>query len=203
MTAYDNSIPAANDDPSVSQGEIQQNFASIQLLVDKNHVDFGDANYGKHKYTSLVKQSAVPTGIVDECNLYSKVVSGATEQFFTPDATKNEYQITSSDSSRFARFATNDENDPNNFTGWTFLPGGLILNYGSKKLSGSSGSIVFAKPFSATPFSCTTGLERDDAPDNGAAGNVIVTGSLSTTGFNYATGSGGSKYLYFIAIGLA
>jgi len=48
--SYDPTKPAANDKPTNDQAPMQTNFASIQTLIDVDHVDFANGNYGMHKW---------------------------------------------------------------------------------------------------------------------------------------------------------
>jgi len=62
--AYDPTIPSTGGRPSAQYTDIQTNFASIQTLIDVNHVDFANTGYGKHtkvEYLQAVTPTA-PTG---------------------------------------------------------------------------------------------------------------------------------------------
>src|SRR5271157_555177 len=60
--AYLPNIPAANDQISTSQGQIQGNFTAIGNVFDQNHVDFNaDAGIaGQHSFIQLAAQAPTP-----------------------------------------------------------------------------------------------------------------------------------------------
>lgn len=51
--AYDPTIPSTGGRPSAQYTDIQTNFNSIQTLIDIDHVDFNDADYGKHSQVTI------------------------------------------------------------------------------------------------------------------------------------------------------
>ena len=60
--AYNNNIPLAADQLSVSQADLLNNFATISTYLNVNHVDFNGADQGKHKLLTLpVQTPAAPT----------------------------------------------------------------------------------------------------------------------------------------------
>ena len=61
MPGYNPNIPAANDLLSADQGPMQENFQSIQTLIDIDHVDFVQGQFGQHKQVNLsIDQAATP-----------------------------------------------------------------------------------------------------------------------------------------------
>lgn len=50
---YTNSIPAPGHWPGADQGPMQTNFASIQSLIDVDHVDFSSGQNGQHKQVTI------------------------------------------------------------------------------------------------------------------------------------------------------
>jgi hypothetical protein len=81
--AFNPAIPAANDQLSQSQTDIQGNFAAINTLVGINHIDFGATGAGKHLYLQMPEHAA-PATAIDEAGLYANVgvTSAVTELFF-------------------------------------------------------------------------------------------------------------------------
>ena len=59
--AYNPSIPAGSNNPSQDYKLIQINFASIQTLVDVDHVDFGNLKYGQHKQITVSSNNVSPS----------------------------------------------------------------------------------------------------------------------------------------------
>lgn len=68
---YQGNIPQATDQLSVSQADIQTNFASIQSLIDIDHVDFSSLDAGKHAKVSLPVQGGVPVFGAAEVGIFS------------------------------------------------------------------------------------------------------------------------------------
>lgn len=59
--AYNDTIPAANNNPSADQPLMLQNFQSIEGLIGTDHVTFSTNNGGQHlqvNYTNISTQSA-------------------------------------------------------------------------------------------------------------------------------------------------
>lgn len=106
-----------------------------------------------------------------------------------------------------ARFATNTNYQaaavgfPSASGGWTFLPGGLLLQYGSISAPGSgTGAVTFPIQFSAAPYSLTIGISR--ASGSSSSQNFYVD-TLTTSQFAYSTTSSGNNPVYWMAIGAA
>jgi len=120
--AYNPAIPAANDLLSQSQQDIQQNFAEIQTLIGINHINFGAVGQGKHLYLQLPEHAA-PTTAIDEAGFYSNVgaTSTITELFFRRENNGELIPMT--------------ERQTGGAPGWTFLPSGIVLQFGIANVS--------------------------------------------------------------------
>jgi len=135
MSVYNNNIPKPTDFLSDSQQQLLNNFAQLDVTMAVNHYNFSDNTIknGKHKFVELVAQS-LPTTLSGEGSLYSNT-AGQTQLFYTSDAGAQAYQMTRAIDASISLFATNT-NYPqvppvaDQFGGWTFLPGGLLLQYG-------------------------------------------------------------------------
>jgi len=89
-------IPQPNDDLSVSQGDLLNNFTDLNTQFAINHVAFDDAgaDKGKHKFITFVEQAADPESKGDEYLLYAKDDGGEPELYARPESNANAYQIT-------------------------------------------------------------------------------------------------------------
>lgn len=155
MTIYNNNIPQPSDLLTKSQGDILNNFKQLDTSFGKDHYTFSDAtaNNGKHKQAQIVAGGAIPVGLTaGENTIYSKSVTlpgpvTSSEMFVSPDASGDEYQLTVSSHSNIAEFATSTNypraGAPKVFGGWTFLPGGLLLQYGFTTAVGTGLTINF------------------------------------------------------------
>ena len=201
--SYLPNIPQASDNPSVSQGDLLGNFQSLNTAFNLNHVSLGSGgSAGKHNFAELVNQASVPTFMSSEGGLYTKAVEGVSQLFYSPDATANEYQLSRVISASFPLFGLNTNNYNSvgtKFTGgWTFLPGGMLLQYGTFD-NGSlsiptSGTVIFPVSFTATPYTIFLTLLGNNSTHTDSI-EVQKTG-VGNTSFLW-TYSGGSNFTGF------
>ena len=187
---------ASGDTLAASRDPIRNNFSLIQTSLELNHGAFGAADQGKHKFMQMPEQGSAPTTAANEVALYAKQdpnAPGEAAIFYRQEGSGNEYQITTSHKTNLAQFGLSNP-------GWTFLPGGLLMQYGTYTQASSSGgtAVVFPTPFAATPYAITLELNRDSGTD---ASTMIK--ALSATGFTGRSTASGSHTAYYIAIGKA
>lgn len=70
--AYDPTIPSTGGRPSAQYLDIRDNFASIQTLIDIDHVDFSSPNYGKHAQVTLANVTSPGAQSNPQSVIYSK-----------------------------------------------------------------------------------------------------------------------------------
>lgn len=178
--SYTPNVPVSGQSLGASRPIINTNFSVIQTGFDVNHQDFNDSNPGTHKKVDLLSQSANPnpaTGIVTH---YSKAVSGVTEWFFQRENSGSVIQMSS---------GTPTAASP----GITFLPGGILMQWGSSSTFGSS--ISFPTPFPNNLFSIhTTGLGL-------TAFSVDLTAASRTAFTAVASAVIVGQSFYWVAIG--
>lgn len=139
---YINNIPNGPDNPSDDQPNMKTNTNSISDIIDVDHIGFGQANGGYHRQNRIIARNTIPGGLFPGMGtFYVKVVDGEEQVFYTAGANGTEYQITRSIQGSFSAFSANP--------GWTFLPGGLLLQYGLS----AANPVVFPTAFTSTPFS--------------------------------------------------
>ena len=188
MPDYQPNIPNANDDLSVSQGDLLDNAEALNTLFGINHVAFApvSANAGKHNLASLVEQASDPESLAEEYLLYSKAdaVSGDTELFARPPSNADAYQITKNGSiyTGLVPFAAV------NFTNSGAIQGST-LNVtdptGVSKLSGNSRYLItFTTPNAdANYFWSVSGFDSSSNPllaqvTNGVYSSVVKPESI-------------------------
>ncbi len=144
MTLYNPNIPQASDNLSVSQGQIQNNFSQANSVMAVNHYPFDFATTsleGKHKFCSFVDQvSTDPSTATGEMALYNK----GDELFYRLQTSGTVVQLTGP--------------ALNAGSGYTTLPGGVLMQWGTGVVS-SGGVIItvtFPIAFSATPYSVSS-----------------------------------------------
>jgi hypothetical protein len=138
--AYLPNIPAAADQISTSQGQIQGNFQSIGTVFDQNHADFnaGAGTAGQHTFVQLQPQAPTPAfaGIP---GFWSSTAAG--NPIMAHNAAGNDFDITTLVNS----IVTGDYGQ-----GSLTLPCGLIMKFGKQQASGTGiDSINFTNAFSA------------------------------------------------------
>lgn len=216
---YTRDIPDGPDNPSDDQPPMKENTNSTDSIIKEDHYGFNDNNGGLHKQTRMPILAAQPLGLpADGGTLYVKdaettLGTNRGQLFFATDnvaAASNEFQITRAIPLYFSTFGTIAPYTvgpfpPATFTansGWTFLPGGLILQYGTySKIGalGGAGAITFPFNFSSAVFNVTLTLQRSASGTN--PHDVYLVGNPSTSGFIFASNSTGSDILYWTAIG--
>jgi hypothetical protein len=185
MSSYTSNIPQPTDNPSSSQDQILQNFQSISTTVAVNHVQFNDADQGKHKFLQMPEESSAPSTASNEGALYTKDTGSAPNLFWRNESNGTEQQMTNTIPVTVS---------PNRH--WNFSDG-LQIRLGIVTHTGTNTPVVFSSPFSSVEYTVML-------TPIGAAG--LVSGwnaqNLSTTGFTMASsGSGGGNSFYYMAYG--
>lgn len=178
---YTNNIPQSTDDPTASQPLILANFQAIATVVNKNHVDFNDSDEGKHKFLQMPEQSSAPTTAANEGGLYTKESNSITELYFRRESDGTEIQLTDGDPSTGA-------------SGYTFLPGGLLLQWGTGSGSTLGTSVSFSTSFS-------TVYQAVGSVITTTSNQAVSISSVSNSGFTAKTN--GNTTISYFAIGLA
>jgi hypothetical protein len=209
-------VPNSGQSLGQTRDAIRTNFSVLQTTIDQNHVDLNLANKGKHYVIQMPVTASIPVAplppgglVANEANIYAKTSSAASQIFFSPDASGNEYQITRAITASFALFAANAAyGAPPAGTlisgGWTFLPGGLLFQYGKFTGLGASntpanGTIPFPVAFTGVPFLIEMTVVKDGG--NGIA-NVSRSTPPTNTGFTYALDGSNYAGVYWTAIGI-
>jgi len=206
--SFDPQIPQPNDFLSDSQAEILNNFQSLDTIFGINHYEFSSAiNSGKHSVIQMPENLPPATGS-DEGALYTAVGlnPGETNLWFRAENSGGgggfEYQLTHVDSTHTAEFATNTtyETVPVNFNGgWTFLPGGLILQYGLATISNFGGDNVVPFPF---PFPTAVFSVVNTGVTSANSTNTTLIKAVANASFTIRnTASSSVSAMYWIAIG--
>jgi hypothetical protein len=186
--AYNNAIPQATDIISVSQSQLLENFAQINTVVGINHQTFGATGEGKHKFLQMPEQGSAPATAVDEAGLYAAVGATSTVAELVFRRENNGAAIAFTEHVAGA-------------SGWTMLPSGIMLQWGSGSVAGTS-TLNFPRTF---PTACYN--VQLTSTSGGTEQNFlnIVTGSLTTTGFSAKSytrsGNSSTSSALFFAIG--
>ena len=212
--SYNLNIPFQSNKPSVDQPRMFINTNSIGSWVDVDHYGFGSPTGGQHQMCTLLVQPGVPALRTSGMGtLYAKSVSGRSQLFMSPDATGSEFQLTRVSVTNISRFGTFTQyatfNDGSGNTykfqgGWSFLPGGLFIQYG---IVTPTVGVFTSNPITVsfpTPFTGNTAIVTVSAvtTSNSNFATNIQAASVSATTFGLWTStSSGLKAVTFYAIG--
>ena len=190
--AYKNNIPQPNDNLDISQPDILANFAQLDTTMGVNHYDFSDltVNNGKHKFLQMPEEGAAPATAANEGGLYTKEASGITNLFWRQESSGTEIQMTNLSTNSAAK-------------GHTFLPGGLLLQWGLQGGSSSSSvAVTYDIAFSSAPYCVNVTPVRAASSPGSDTMVVVVTSSVTTSGFTIGNlGSHTMVGWYWMAIG--
>lgn len=190
---YTTNIPDPPHSPSVDVPDMKTNTNSAYTIWTADHFTFSDANPGLHKQVQINSAGGIPPGLQNGFEtLYAKAAAGSGELFFTRGNSGIEIQMTGPG----APSAT-----PN---GYTFLPGGILLQWGRSSGGSldSNGKITFPIAFPNNLFVVNPTLISKSGGTTSTNTISYVTGTGSTTSWqwNY-TGTTSYIGFYWMAIG--
>lgn len=209
---YQANIPQPNDFLDESQSDLLNNFTVLDSSFAKNHYTFSDltTNAGKHKFVELVKQ-ALPATAVGSGSLYTFSPLGASNETnlaYTPDNGGIGYVLTRVIAASSGVFS-NNTNYPqvppiaNQFGGWTFLAGGMLLQYGTADLAANPTATTIKYPVAFTNgvYSITVSKISSDVSQTGQEVRVVPTPNLTQFQIIQSSSSNNNK-IYWMAIGV-
>jgi len=193
---YTANVPVTGNSLGGTRDIIRSNFQQIATVEAINHVAFNELGQGKHKFLQMPEVTAsgagVPTTSADEAGFYAEVGNGVSQLFMRRESNGVVLQLTASDVSNTTAQAS---------SGYSCLPGGLLIEYGSfgSESSSATRTVTFPKPFSVTPYSITITPTKA-----GTVATVDAYVQLPTaSGFTIRHGDGHSWDYFWIAIGKA
>ena len=192
---FQRNIPQPGDLISVSQDNLLQNFQAINDSYNVNHVLFNLAGDGKHKFVEMPTQTSDPAGAASEITLFSRTQSlpstGIVNLWYKRNAEADAFQLT----------GTNPETTVD---GHTFLPGGLLLQWGQHFPIGgiidgtASANVSFPISF-GTVNSVTVTPVRDGTSARGFY--IKSLASTTPTGFTLRVEGTGINGAFWMAVG--
>ncbi len=182
---YDPRPNASGDTLSSSRDPIRTNFIIIRDDFAIDHVEFDDANEGKHSQSTYIQLAASPAPGATESALYSLAVSGNPRLFLRQGAT--------------AAIQMGGAVPTNATDGFTFLPGGLLIQWNTFTATASvNTTVTFPTAFGDPPYSVICQMNR-----NNTNVDTIYAHTLTATTFLARNTSGSNRTTYYIAIGTA
>lgn len=196
-----NILPNAGQSLDETRDPIRDNFTYINNGFLVNHVELNTgANSGKHNAVTFPQLAADPTAIsvprntvAGEVMLYAKAdvnTTGGTGIFFMGPAGTNIFSITG------ALKAT---------SGWTKLPSGILIQWGTAATVSGAGSAGTAIAF-PIPFTTCYNVQLT-AANNGSSTILMVLKTVTAANFTVYSRSGNdsaytSSNFYFYAVGV-
>lgn len=186
---YNPDIPQPTDQPSQSQGQILDNFTSINEIWDVNHYTFASANGGKHKFLQLPIQIAAPATGVNEFGMYTAS--------YTPEGggtAVTNLVIKKPDTGQRIPFTASGGNEGN---GYSWLASGLLMKWGISSIT----SPPYTDPLPRDPQDILYPTSVNTPVFNAAAYAITITnrsnnygGILDPDTFVYLHGQGNFDY---------
>lgn len=211
MPNYQATIPTGTVDLDQDYLNLQNNFRAIDSYISRNHIPFSSnsSNSGKHTAVEMLNTigNIIPPGLANfEGTLYTKSDGTQSQLWFTNDNSGNEYQLSRIINASFAKFATNTSlpigTNASGVGGFTFLPGGMLLQYGqTTPPSGGVSTTVFQVPFTNTPFSIV-GTAFSNTNNRHFFSLKTASNTQFTAVNNDSSGSGENVPYFWIAIGI-
>jgi len=187
MPAYNNT-PNPTDRISATQAPINTNFASIATTININHEAIDAANSGKHTKIDLTNIGAEPIAAATQMVTYNflNALTGSQELYVKRNG-ETGVPIT-------ARGGTTN--------GWTYLPSGLLVKWGSIVTTAVSQVNLNAEPGpnfnnAVLPF---IAFATPKVTTNGAAA-AFITGTAPAPILEVRTPTAGAQ-TYWIVIGI-
>lgn len=199
---YNRDIPFSTHNPSTDQPLMQTNTNSIDDLINVDHFTFSSGQAGKHNVvrhpTPQSPMTSPGTGALEWAYYTKTLASGAVETFWQRPA----QLVNGPDIQMTTNLAPTASTN-----GYTFIPGGLIIQWGQITATTSSyTSLLFATNNVAFPNNCYDVFTQPYATgtEPGSQATVAIRkSSVSKTGFQWAfiTNSGEYTGFYWWAIG--
>lgn len=202
---FTSNVPVSGDSLGSTRDRIRSNFQQIAIVEAVNHVAFNQTGQGKHTFLQMPEQVSAPVTLVDEAAFYSKVAVNPAEAnlFFRAENNGFEYQLTKSVSASTGLFGVQTNNYNGSGTdkngGWTFLPGGMLMQYGQVTSFGANSSKVIPFPVAFTSGCFSITLGRISGVD--VSSQVVVNAAAGMSNFTLTNYSGVTTQVYWMAIG--
>lgn len=204
---YTSNIPVSGNTLGGTRDLVRGNFQQIDTVTAINHVAFNQSGQGKHKFLQMPEQVSAPATLANEAGFYCKQATNPAEAnlYFRAEDSGGtggfEYQMTRADETNTATFATNTAYAANHLGGWTFLPGGMILQYGFRSSVAASGltTVTFPIQFTTGCYSVIiTGITTGDPSKQ-----IMINATVATLS-NFVINNQSSTYnkIYWQAIGI-
>lgn len=180
--AYNTGIPAAANNPSSDQPNMQTNTNSIGSWVSVDHYGFNNSLGGYHQQVHLTNQSAPGIGTANGV-FYANLANGQSWPYW--QNTLGSFQLMGQNS-----IGAN---------GYITIPGGIILQWGSTTAVTNSSSTSVSFPLT---FTNIFSLQATIVTSDNSTIRFSILNNATTTGFTTTqTNSSHFTNLYWFAVG--
>jgi len=178
-----------------TKSQIRDNLDGTFQTVEVNHFTQNQSNPGKHRYLQLPAQGNPASTAAQEILLYNggSTIGGTTNLWFS---TYSNGSVNSSTSVQMTR----REVPLNASNGYSWLPGGVLIQWGSVSSPGSSGTVIYPIPFPLNVWNIQLNYARA-VTSNAISFAVNSGGTNNLSQFQFYSTTGGSTTLYWLAIG--
>lgn len=183
-------IPASGQSLGNSRTQVLNNFAVLRSTIATNHIDVNNAGAGKHNLAEFVVQSTAPATAASEVACYSRAPAAVAEWYLQQAS-----QISGASDVQLSNFKKGVPVAA--LPGFSWLPGGLLIHWGSNAsvavgtLTNFSGSFSF-------PTAC---LVFTPILTSASSLTPISVTQLTTTQYKINFTSSGNIPISYIAIG--
>lgn len=192
---YNDNVPQGSNSISSTQNAILNNWKALNEFVSQDHITFGGVNQGKHNIIHFpAVQGSDPTTAIGEIALFTKNNASSAPGL----CVRTENNGTIVDFTTAAKSGN----------GWTRLPSGILLKWGSASVNGNT-SVDFPTGPTIPVFTSLFNVQVS-VIENSSTPNVFVT--LKSIGANLTsfpvvvtqrtTTTSTNASLYYLAIGL-
>lgn len=182
--AYNANIPQASDQISVSQAQLLANFQEINTYTAVDHEAFGLVDAGKHKKATFPVHAAPGAVGATEVGLYAANSGGTPELWINKTAS----QVPFTKSSQAA-------------TGYTYLPSGIIMQWGTALLSNAGVAVNFPLAFPVTCLNVQLTNHSDASTNQFLMANNLGAASFIGWATTRSGGAVANVPVYWFAIG--
>lgn len=193
---FNPNIPTGGQTISSTTVPIQTNFSVSNTAFGVDHTPFTVVtNQGQHNKVSLIQQASDPVALTTAPILYAKST--------TSNTVNNDiyFERASNDGSAVVQLTTTKVNPLASASGSSFLPGGIMIQWGSQSFVGTQNpTVTFPTAFPNACFNIQLSLFNSGYTSATVAPvNVIL--SVSTSGFTARVNQSGNATWYWMAIG--
>lgn len=204
MPVYQPGIPTGTVNLDVDYQNLQDNFQQLDIAYGVDHVPFSNNSgvppapggiSGMHTIIHL-QSKATPAALVNVGQLFNAVVNDGIDTDTILYYLTGKGKLLQLTSNYQPALTTN---------GATFLPGGLILNWGANTIPANPTTqvISFTRPYSSAAGVFSITVSRRTADTSTTAQEVrVITGSITASQFQVVSSSSSSaNVVYWMAIG--